>query len=185
FITTPDGQIAAAAGELKKYPLKNKIICHASGALPAKILGVKNAASAHPLCAVASPRASLKNITFVLEGPAAPALAKIFKKAGNPVIKIKPENKILYHAACVMAGNLNFALLQAAADLFKKAAIPPAAWRGLFEASCKNFFEQGPKALTGPLARGDAQTVKMHIKALRGPAKNIYTALSKALAELK
>ena len=183
FITVPDGKIAQAAKNLKKYPLKNKIICHASGALPAQILDVKNACAAHPLCALPRPRTKLDGVTFALEGPAAGTMAKIFKKTENPTVKISAKDKPLYHAACVIAGNLNFALLQTAADLFKKTKIPPAAWRGCFDASCSNFFDKGLKALTGPLKRGDAQTIKTHLKALRGPAKDIYKTLSKVLSQ--
>ena len=186
FLTVPDGKIAAAAKELKKHSLGNKIVCHASGMLDADILGHKNACAAHPLCAVPHDKTRLDGITFSLEGPKASVMAKVFKMAGNPVVKISAGDKHHYHAACVIAGNLNFALLHTAAEMFKKIKVPKNSWKKLFLQSAEHFFEGGLKALTGPLARGDAKTIKAHLKILRGQSKNIYKTLSAALeTELK
>ncbi|MDR0646115.1 MAG: DUF2520 domain-containing protein [Elusimicrobiota bacterium] len=189
FITVPDNQINHAWRELKKYPLKNKIICHASGVLTSQIFKNINktgafAFSAHPLYAINGVNTPLENISFAVEGSADKIefMQKFFKAAGNPAIIINPKDKILYHAACVFASNLTSALIQTAADLFKKSNIPPAAWQKLFIDNALNAINKGLiKSLTGPVERGDADSVHKHINALKGDCRNIYINLSKIL----
>jgi predicted short-subunit dehydrogenase-like oxidoreductase (DUF2520 family) len=189
FITAPDCQISKIWTELKKLPLKNKIICHTSGALSSqafKNIDKTGAAglSAHPLYALSNTAADLDGATFVIEGGGVKQkyMRELFKTANNPVIIINPKKKILYHAACVMASNLVSALLQITEDLFKKANVPPAVYQKLFFDNASNVFKNGLiKSLTGPVERGDATTIRRHIKALRGSERNIYVGLSKIL----
>ncbi len=89
---------------------------------------------------------------------------------GHPLV-IPPERRPLYHAAAVMASNYIVAMIDAAAILMEQAGVPSGqalpALAPLIEASVRNSLAAGPvQALTGPIERGDAQTVASHLHAL-------------------
>ena len=89
---------------------------------------------------------------------------------GHPLV-IPPERRPLYHAAAVMASNYIVAMIDAAAMLMEQAGVPAdqalLALAPLIEASVRNSLNSGPvQALTGPIERGDEQTVALHLSAL-------------------
>jgi uncharacterized protein (TIGR00725 family) len=88
-----------------------------------------------------------------------------------PVLRIRPADKVLYHAAAVLGCNGLTALLHAVVDVAREAGIPAdrvlPAFAPLLRATLENNLKNGPSnALTGPIARGDAKTLAMHRKAL-------------------
>ncbi|WP_424244343.1 putative short-subunit dehydrogenase-like oxidoreductase (DUF2520 family) [Elusimicrobium posterum] len=189
FITTPDGEIEKVWREIKKQPLNGKIICHASGALSSAVFdGAKDlgayAFSTHPLTAVKDKQTPLDNVSFVIEGDASKLeeIKSFFEAMQNPVITINPENKTLYHAACVMVSNLITGLVETGSDLFDKLDIPQSVWLPLFLNNAANIKEAGIiNSLTGPVERNDAKTIAAHLAVLEGETKEIYTKLSHAL----
>lgn len=71
-----------------------------------------------------------------------------------------------YHAAAAAAANFVVTSLAVSADLYESAGIDPAVSRPLVERVVANVFEKGPGAsLTGPIARGDVETVVGHLEA--------------------
>ncbi len=69
-----------------------------------------------------------------------------------------------YHAAAAASANFVVTALATAADLFSSAGIDPRVSRPLVERVVANVFENGPaESLTGPIARGDAETVIGHL----------------------
>lgn len=78
------------------------------------------------------------------------------------------EDKPVYHAAAAAAANFPIASLAMAKDLFAASGVDFAVARPLVEAIVANAFELGPRAaLTGPVARGDVETVASQISAVR------------------
>jgi predicted short-subunit dehydrogenase-like oxidoreductase (DUF2520 family) len=73
------------------------------------------------------------------------------------------EDRALYHAGAAIASNFLVTLYRTAAELFEAAAVPPEALVPLLERTIANGFE-----LTGPIARGDWETVDRHREVLRG-----------------
>lgn len=189
FITVPDSQIKNVWAGLKTLSLKNKLVIHTSGALTSAVFdGIDKTGaagcSAHPVYAISAKNTSLENVPFTIEGntEALQRAAEFFNKPGNPVFIINPENKPLYHAACVVLSNLAVALAKTGADLFAKAGLPQDAWKKLFSANAENIINKGiTGALTGPVERGDAETIKKHLSVLNGDAADIYRSLSLAL----
>jgi len=89
---------------------------------------------------------------------------------GHPLV-IAPERRPLYHAAAVMASNYIVAMIDAAAMLMERAGVAAdqalPALAPLIEASVRNSLNSGPvQALTGPIERGDEQTIASHVRAL-------------------
>jgi predicted short-subunit dehydrogenase-like oxidoreductase (DUF2520 family) len=87
-------------------------------------------------------------------------------------LRVPPEGHTYYHAAAVMASNYVIALVDAAVMLMRAAGIGDETARRalapLVEASSANALRQGPvEALTGPVQRGDVETLRLHMRALR------------------
>jgi predicted short-subunit dehydrogenase-like oxidoreductase (DUF2520 family) len=91
--------------------------------------------------------------------------------------EIRDDSRVLYHAAAVVASNYLVTLYRAASQLCEAAGAPPEALIPLMERTIDNGFE-----LTGPIARGDWQTVEAHLEAIRKSAPGLeamYRALAK------
>lgn len=185
FITVPDDQIASIASILAEQQIikPGTIVIHCSGVLSSAILDPLArlgcyTASLHPLKVFASSD-TLDPNTFcgcycTVEGApqAVNALTPLFKHLGAILIAIQPEQKTIYHAAAVIASNYLVTLAATSTKLLEATGIDVKLARlmiqQLMQSSLNAVHEAGvPKdALTGPLARGDAHTIKHHIEAL-------------------
>lgn len=172
---------------------------HLSGALSTEVLGPLHAAgyacgSMHPLQAVADPWLSadrLMGAAFSLAGePAAIAAGRriVDALAGQPLV-IAPQFRPLYHAAAVTASNYFIALIAFAVRLMDQAgvreeqAVP--ALLPLIRGTLDNLQHLGvAAALTGPIPRGDVDTVRLHLARLSGEERVLYCALGRELLRL-
>ena len=200
IISTPDDQIAPCCKKLSlSNNLKKKsIIIHCSGSLSSEILFsvVKNGcftASAHPMRSFAVPESAFLNYNgtyCALEGhrKIIPLLDNIFSIIGSITFLINSEKKAIYHTGNVFASNYLITTASAAFRCLKKAGIEDIlAFKmiiKLMKSTLNNLettlsFE---KALTGPLKRGDVNTILKHLNALLHEKE--LTALYKALALL-
>jgi predicted short-subunit dehydrogenase-like oxidoreductase (DUF2520 family) len=87
----------------------------------------------------------------------------------------------LYHAGAAIASNYLVTLHAVASDLFRAAGAPPEALVPLMQRTIENGFE-----LTGPLERGDMETVEAHrraIRAARPELEPLYDVLAEATAK--
>ena len=117
---------------------------------------------------------------------------------GNTVVAISPDSKALYHAAAVMVSNQIVALADMGTVLLVKCGFSEAAaaeaLSPLLLGNAQSVAEKGAvNALTGPIERGDAQTVSKHLQEIRKFAAEstvgqdiltAYTALSKQLIRI-
>jgi predicted short-subunit dehydrogenase-like oxidoreductase (DUF2520 family) len=188
----------AAGGALKR----GAVVVHLSGALPAGVLaGVRAAGgwqgSLHPLQSFADVEtaiASLPSSFFFLEGDeeAVDTLRSLVISLEGRPVRIDSASKVLYHAAATAASNYLVTLVDYAAGLMVKAGVPPdvalPALMPLVQGTVRNLDAVGlPDALTGPIARGDAGTVKSHLEALRrapGDLVRLYVALARKTVEV-
>jgi predicted short-subunit dehydrogenase-like oxidoreductase (DUF2520 family) len=76
--------------------------------------------------------------------------------------ELDDADRLVYHAAAVMAQGFLVALHWAAAELFEEAGAPPAALLPLMQRTMDNDFE-----LTGPITRGDFETIERHLEVIR------------------
>jgi predicted short-subunit dehydrogenase-like oxidoreductase (DUF2520 family) len=115
------------------------------------------------------------------------AEALVVEMGGEPVF-IAEEHRDLYHAALASGANYLVTLVTAASDLLRDAGVAqPARMLGpLLSAALDNALRLGDAALTGPVARGDADTVASHVSALRADAPEVlpaYLALARLTAD--
>lgn len=142
---------------------------HFSGALVSR-----KAFGAHPLMTFNTGLYTLEkyqSIPFVADdaGISLPGLP-------NKVHAIAPEMKAKYHALCVLSGNFSCLLWQkffaAMTDEFH---LPAETGQAYLRQQMENLLENSATAFTGPLARGDAETIRKNLAALDGdPFQRVY-----------
>ncbi len=204
MLATPDGELPQAAGVFAKSGLlrAGDVVFQCSGALPSRELRTvirDNApvASVHPLKTFADSQDALRTFAgtyCVAEGdPAALALLKpAFEQIGARVSEIDAQFKTIYHAASVIVCNYLTALMEAGMQCYEKAGLPRATASTMMEPLVRetvdNLFKLGTvKALTGPIARGDATVVERQLNALgefNPRIAEIYRALGVVAVEL-
>jgi predicted short-subunit dehydrogenase-like oxidoreductase (DUF2520 family) len=114
-----------------------------------------------------------------VEGP--PSVERLAVSLGLRPFRVAPADRVRYHAAATIASNHLVALLGQAARVADAAGVPPEALLPLVRASVDNVDALGPvAALTGPVARGDADTVARHLEVLGADDASTYRALARA-----
>jgi predicted short-subunit dehydrogenase-like oxidoreductase (DUF2520 family) len=181
FITTPDGAIKEACDSIavKNGFHSGSVVLHCSAALTSTILlSAKNCGasigSMHPLQSFASTEYShnpFSGIVTSVEGDkkATDAASLVVADLGSDFVTIQTEAKILYHASAVVASNYLVTLLDLSLNLIHQAGVPmDDAFRGLkplIDGTLANIEKMGVHdALTGPIARGDIQTIENHLR---------------------
>jgi predicted short-subunit dehydrogenase-like oxidoreductase (DUF2520 family) len=183
FITTPDAAIPQIAAELRWH--EGQSVVHCSGAdstetlQPARRMGA-NTGVFHPLQTLANVKQAIDNLpgsTFAIEAvePLLSTLKEMAAALNCRWIELKAEDKVVYHAAAVIASNYLVTLVKLADDLWETFGIPrdqaTQALLPLLKGTLNNIENAGiPQALTGPIARGDIETVKKHLSALQKEA---------------
>lgn len=199
-IAVPDAAIEEVAGRLASIRLDPHIpILHTSGSRSTDILRPlaqlgHSVGSAHPLAAIAEPISGAERLagaTWGVEGDgAARALAeRIVHACGGHALHIAPGGKPAYHAAAVFASNYAVALLSVAERLMEAAGVDAAdarpALTGLAGGAVENVGARGPAAaLTGPIVRGDAETVALHLGRLSADERALYSLLGREALRL-
>lgn len=200
LLAVPDDQIARCCDALAKTGIlaKGNIVFHCSGALastvlePARLLGA-SVASVHPIRSFASPAHVVKHFPGTYCGSegsddAMGVLQKAFADIGAECVRIDAESKIIYHAAAVFASNYVVTLMDVAQQAYIKSGIADDTalqlMAPLIRETVENVLRSGSaKALTGPIARGDLQTVEKQAQALTAWDEN-YGALYRQFAAL-
>jgi predicted short-subunit dehydrogenase-like oxidoreductase (DUF2520 family) len=154
-------------------------------------------ASIHPIKSFADPALSVqsfKNTFCAIEGDkeAITLLEKLFSNIGGNLINISKENKPLYHAAGVIANNYLVTLHYHAVQCYKSGGIEEEVAKKIVSMlmnnalSNLNQLDHHQQALTGPLQRGDLQTVRNHLIALEDQplVRDIYSHLGLATLPL-
>ena len=186
FITTPDDTIATVASQVKWH--HGQSVAHCSGADSTDILEPARKSGAmvgsfHPLQTFAGVKQAIENIpgsTFAVEAeePLLTILKEITAALNGDCIVLKAADKVLYHAAAVIACNYLVTLVKLATDLWQTFDVPTnqaaRALLPLLRGTINNIENVGiPQCLTGPLARGDTGTIKKHLAALENTAPDV------------
>ncbi|HBI21521.1 MAG TPA: DUF2520 domain-containing protein [Legionella sp.] len=181
--------------------LPGHVIAHCSGVLGSEILAPLReqgglVASIHPLRAFRAHHVQInafKDCDCVVEGDpdAVLTLTTLFTQMGAHVIPISASKKATYHAAAVMASNYMVTLASCAIALFHEAGLSEAQaqniTKDLMQSSLTHIREAAHinQALTGPLSRGDLNTVTLHLEAIQSESVNaLYRAAGLATLPL-
>jgi predicted short-subunit dehydrogenase-like oxidoreductase (DUF2520 family) len=93
--------------------------------------------------------------------------ALVLEMGAEPV-RVPAEARPLYHAALAHGANHLATLVRDAVDTLEHAGVVPAErlLAPLLEAALDNTLRHGDRALTGPVARGDLDTIRLHLRVL-------------------
>ena len=191
FITTPDHAIEETCRIIvKNRGIREKsIVLHCSGALPSTILSSvhschASAGSMHPLQSFAAEnfKNPFQNIMVAVEGDedAIQMAEAIACDLGAQPFSIRTEGKTLYHAAAVVASNYLVTLMDLSFKLIAASGVSESdayhVLRPIIKGTQTNIENVGiPDALTGPIARGDAEIVEKHMAAIRALSPDLLT----------
>jgi len=203
IISTNDNSIPEVVNNLSQYKemFKEKTFAHLSGALNLEVLNpLKKDENnfimvLHPIQTCPSISSALELLPksyFTLEGDekAVEIGKEIVNKISGKYIVLNNIVRPLYHAACVVASNYLVALSKFSFLLLKESGFPfenyPDALIPLMEGTLKNIKEKGTTdALTGPIARGDVNTIKLHLENIKDPSlEELYKSLGKLTLEI-
>ena len=199
ILTVNDDSIATVCRELARAGVlgPGKLVIHMSGVLQLDALEPAAASGAligcaHPLQSFATREMAVRDLrgSFfgVTAGPgAAEALDALVEVLGGHAVRVRDEDKMLYHAAAVFASNYLVAVEDIAAQLLVEAGFSePTARQALvplLRVTSENVAALGATdALTGPIVRGDVDTVRRHLvtlKALGGDPLAVYKLLGR------
>lgn len=183
-LCVPDGAIAAVASAIAPGPW----LAHISGATPLDVLEPhRRRFSLHPLVAF-DPGQGPEQLdgawaaigSDTLDGRA--VAERLAQMLDLTTFTLRETDRPLYHAAASIASNYLVALQRSAARLFALAGAPPEALTPLMQGTLAGGFP-----LTGPIARGDWDTVAAHIAALGQHAPDLlpmYRGLADVTARL-
>jgi len=195
LLCVPDCEIASAAALIPD----GETVGHCSGATGLEAIGRPQAFSVHPLMTIAgAPLAPAPGAPNPFAGaaaavagstPAALALAeRLARLLGMRPLAVAEADRAAYHAAASIASNFLVALEAAAERLAATAGVRRCELAPLVRATVENWEQLGPeRALTGPIARGDLQTVARQRAAVSERAPDLlamFDAMVKATAAL-
>jgi predicted short-subunit dehydrogenase-like oxidoreductase (DUF2520 family) len=198
FITTNDDAIESVCEEISIH-LDGKVVIHCSGALTTDVFAhAKGAGKAaiHPMQAIPCVGKGVKSLpgsyfdvqcddkTFALA-------KKLVHDIGGIPVRISREQKVLNHIASCMISNFSVALFTIALELYKDTGMDEAQATDMlmpmFEENVRNIRSVGAiESLTGPIERGDINTIKKHLIALGKVRwiKALYICLARSTLKL-
>jgi len=209
FLTVPDGAVASLAGQVAAggdIPA-TVAFAHCSGALGLGTLGPLAArhdvGSFHPLQSFPQPRPpeAFRGSLVAIDARAPMLrrrLERLARDLGAKPRGVEEADRVVYHAAAVFASNYLVALAGEAVELLRtigwSEAEAVAGLIPLMRGALAEVERRGPTAaLTGPIRRGDVETVTRHLEALagldsgssRGPRKaDLYRMLGQIALEI-
>lgn len=176
LLCVPDAAIPEACEAVCAAAPRLRFLGHTSGATglaalaPAEDRGAA-VFSAHPLQTIPDGGAELSGAACAVSASSEEAarLARELARAlGMRPFDLPEESRAAYHAAASIASNFLVALEESAAEILRRAGLekPRELLAPLVRRSAANWSERGAGALTGPIARGDEETVERHLEAL-------------------
>lgn len=200
FLTVSDGVISDVAAEIAEFVRPGQYFIHCSGALTADVMQPcrdkgGRIYSLHPLQSFADRQNAVLHLPgsfFSGQGDAEvkPLAMGIVTALQGTFAEISAEGKALYHAGACVASNYLVTLIDLAQNLYAEIGIPSEksmqALRPLLAGTLQNISQLGTvQALTGPVARGDATTLEVHLQQMNNPLiRNLYCDLGRATIEL-
>jgi predicted short-subunit dehydrogenase-like oxidoreductase (DUF2520 family) len=203
LLAVPDDAIAAICSGIADSGgfRPDGVAAHLSGAAPLDVLAPARDAGAHSLSI--HPLQTVPDVERGIERLAGASMAvtssdeqgftvgeRLARDVGGRPFRLPEDRKPLYHAAAVFCSNYLVAVEGLAEDLFRRSGLddPIPAFGPLAETTLANVLAAGPaEALTGPVARGDAGTIRRNLDALSEYAPEAvppYLALARVALDL-
>lgn len=194
ILAVPDDHLAEVARELAPHVGRGHLVAHTSGRHGLAVLEPLAAQGArtlamHPAMTFTGTEIDLdRGCVFGVTAHAADrdAAETLVTALGGTVMWIDEADRATYHASLAHGANHLTTIVTQAMDLLRRigAEDPAAVLRPLLTAALDNTLAYGDAALTGPVARGDVDTVRAHMEHLTDPStRRTYAALATATAD--
>lgn len=199
FLTVPDDALSNVAAMLSAAGAihQGQYVVHTSGRhgidvlRPATIRGA-HAAAVHPAMTFTGTDVDRQRVPGSVfgctgEDDVRATVGRLVDDLGGQVVWVPEDQRVTYHAALAHGANHLVTLVNQATDLLLAAGVddPTAVVRPLMRAALDNALAYGDAALTGPIVRGDLQTVRAHLRALGDTSLETlqsYVAMGRATA---
>lgn len=185
-LATPDAAVAHVAAAVT--PVPTTVVAHLSGSLGLDVLAPHaRRASVHPLVAIPDVETGRERLvagaSFAVAGD--PLARTVVSALHGLAFEVPEDRRVAYHAAACIASNHLVALLAQVERVAMTTGVPLSAYLDLVRATVDNVEKLGvERALTGPVARGDWETVARHRDALDPDEVEAYQALADAAARV-
>lgn len=200
LLTVPDDMLEnvvstfVGAGAIRP----GQVVCHTSGRHGLAVLATATAIGArplalHPAMTFTGTAVDLERLSGCVFGVTAPdeeraLAASLVADLGGVPIWVPEDKRTLYHAGLAHGANHLVTLVTQAMELLAASGAddPAATLRPLLTAALDNALVSGDAALTGPIVRGDVNTVAAHLAEIgeNAPATiPSYVAMAKATAD--
>ena len=204
LLTVPDGRIAKVAAEIatelegcSAQSLAEKVCLHCSGSLgleplkPLSQLGI-HCGSLHPLQSFAAAKPAFTSIGMAVDGDtiARQSAIKLAEGLRARPFYVPAEERQAYHAAACFCSNYLVTVTAIAQQLLARwtpdQATALQVLLPLIDGTVNNLHqtEQAQAVLTGPIARGDIETVAGHLEILPKNLQKVYRELALQTVEL-
>lgn len=202
LIAVPDDEIETLVTGLADLGRlhSGQIVLHCAGRFGTDVLDAATRLGALPIALHPSltftgtevdlPRLRQATIAVTAPAPIRPVGEALVVEMGAEPIEIAEADRPLYHAAITHASNHSITIVSEAMEMLAEAGVadPSRVLTAVVDASVANTLQNGAKALTGPVSRGDVGTVATHLAALSEyslsmstpAARNSYIALARS-----
>lgn len=202
LVAVPEAAIRSVASRAAREALcrEDQVWLHTAGALSSDVLEplrsfVAGVGVFHPPYAFASGAVTSVPLGLIFstggDEAARERAAELAKALGGDVATIENDDRTAYHCACVFAANYVTTLLDRACGLFASIGVEDDIARRMAAQLAESAAGQvrrrpAPEALSGPIKRGDAKTVREHLAALEDSAETqgLYRHLGRLTVEL-
>ena len=189
-ISVPDDKLETAIKNLNRHWKfsSGTLVVHTSGLHESDLMNPLSGKGAkivsiHPAASFPDGKPlSFEGMRFGIEGKDSDEGLKLVNELGGIPFRIDSGKKSLYHAACTLASGYVNVLLDVSKDMMSAAGIekPDDIVVTLAESAVKGWNDAGISALTGSIVRGDVDSVRKHLQALKrnGIDRDIYRILA-------
>jgi len=199
LLTVPDDVLSNVAAMLSasKAIHADQLVVHTSGRHGTDVLGPAaqrgaRVAAMHPAMTFTGTDVDLRRVPATAFGctggeDVRESVEALVTDVGGRPVWVDEDQRVLYHAALAHGANHLVTLVNQATDLLRTTGVtdPAAIVRPLLQAALDNALSYGDAALTGPIVRGDVQTVRDHLQTLADTsleALDSYVAMGRATA---
>lgn len=198
LLAVPDDALAGVVAGLAGWLRPGQVVAHTSGRHGLAVLTPAVAAGAlplalHPVLPFRGTAADVDRLAGCAFGVTCddrlrPLAAALVEQVGGVVEWVPEQRRVLWHAALAQAANHVTTLVNSSADLLRAAGArePARVLAPLVGAALDGALGSGDAALTGPVARGDAGTVRAHLEVLAAVAPEVlpsYVAMARLTAD--
>jgi predicted short-subunit dehydrogenase-like oxidoreductase (DUF2520 family) len=187
LLAVPDQVLGVVAAQTAPLLRADAGLVHCAGALSLEALGSGGArGSFHPLVAISDPHSPLAGASVAVSASSPRLEAQLRRVAGAlqmKALRVREEQRALYHACAVLGSSGLVALLAGAAEGLQRVGLSSSEALGalvpLASSALNGLDRVGlPRAFTGPVVRADAATLRQNLLALPAELRPVYRELT-------